>query len=149
MPLKRNFIGGHTMNHFSTGKLFAFALIIAIIVMLTGCQSGNTDNTDNANNNAVKAGQYTAVEKGYGGDVTVKVTVDGVGKITAVDVTADAETPDIGGKAAPEIANKIVDTQSVAVDVVSGATVTSNAVINAAKKAIEDSGINIEHLNNR
>lgn len=137
------------MNHLSTGKLFALALIISIIILLSGCQSDNSDNTDNTNNNAVKAGQYTAVEKGYGGDVSVKVTVDGVGKITAVDVTAEAETPDIGGKAAPEVAKKILETQSTSVDVVSGATVTSNAVINAAKKAIEDSGINLEHLNNK
>ncbi|WP_066714410.1 FMN-binding protein [Clostridium sp. Marseille-P299] len=128
----------------STGKLFAYALIISILIaLLTGCKS---DNTDNANNNAVKAGKYTATEKGYGGDVTVNVTVDGTGKITAVNVTADAETPDIGGKAAPMIANSIVEKQSLSIDAISGATVTSNAVLKAAKKAIEDSGVKVDNL---
>lgn len=132
------------MNHFSSGKLFTFALIISIIIaLLSGCKSNNVDNS---NNNSVKAGQYTATEKGYGGDVTVTVTVDGVGKISEVKVTAEAETPDIGGKAATEIANSIVEKQSVAIDAVSGATVTSTAVLKAATKAIEDSGINVDKL---
>ena len=64
---------------------------------------------------------YTASAKGFGGDVTVNVTVED-GKITAVDATGISETPALGGAAMPELAQAIVDAQTPYVDTVSGAT---------------------------
>ncbi len=81
-----------------------------------------TEKGDSQESGGAKEGTYEATEKGFGGDVTVKVTVDKDGKVTAVDVEADSETPDLGGKAAPKIAQDILDNQSLAVDAVSGAT---------------------------
>lgn len=98
---------------------------------------------------AAKEGTYEATEKGFGGDVTVKVTVDKDGKVTAVDVTADSETPDLGGKAAPKIAQDILDHQSLAVDTVSGATITSQAVLAAAEAALSEAGIDVESWKNK
>lgn len=98
---------------------------------------------------AAKEGSYEATEKGFGGDVTVKVTVGKDGKVTAVDVTADSETPDLGGKAAPKIAQDILDHQSLAVDTVSGATITSQAVLAAAEAALSKAGIDVESWKNK
>lgn len=72
-----------------------------------------------------KAGSYTGSAKGFGGTVSVKLTVDSKGKITGATVTAKDETPEIGGKAAQQLAQAIVKKGSLSVDAVSGATNTS------------------------
>ena len=73
--------------------------------------------------------------QGFGGEVAVTVTVDG-GKITAVEVVGDKETPGIGTNAIEQLPAKIVETNSADVDAVAGATVTSNAIIAAVKAAM-------------
>lgn len=97
----------------------------------------------------VQAGTYEATEKGFGGDVTVTVTVEADGSVTGMDVKADSETPDLGGKAAPKIAEDIVANQSLAVDTVSGATITSDAVLAAAENALAQAGIDTEAWKNK
>ncbi len=108
-----------------------------------------TEKGDSQESGGAKEGTYEATEKGFGGDVTVKVTVDKDGKVTAVDVEADSETPDLGGKAAPKIAQDILDNQSLAVDTVSGATITSDAVLAAAETALLKAGIDVESWKNK
>lgn len=111
-------------------------------------QSGETEAASGQAGDA-KAGTYEAAEKGFGGDVTVTVTVDESGKVTAVDVAADGETPDLGGKAAPKMAQAILDSQSLAVDTVSGATITSQAVLTATEAALSQAGIDVAAWKNR
>lgn len=92
-----------------------------------------------------KAGTYTATAKGFGGDVTATVTVD---EFNVVDVTlvGDEETPAIGGAALKRLAH-LAKTQGLAMDAVSGATVTSGAVQVALSKAlVQASGKPIEKL---
>lgn len=115
----------------------AFSLSTSLLV---GCESKSTS--------VAKAGTYTATESGFGGDVTVNVTISDDGKISSIDVTADSETPSIGGEAAPKLAKTIVDTQSLAVDTVSGATYTSTAVIDAVTAALTEAGADIKALKN-
>ena len=105
-----------------------------------------TEKGDSQESGGAKEGTYEATEKGFGGDVTVKVTVDKDGKVTAVDVEADSETPDLGGKAAPKIAQDILDNQSLAVDAVSGATYTSNAILEAVADCVTQAGGDAEAL---
>ena len=73
---------------------------------------------------------------GLGGDVTVTLTMDG-DTITAVDIDASSETPEIGGAAAEELAAQILEAQSGEIDGVAGATITSDAVREATAKALE------------
>lgn len=115
----------------------AFSLSTSLLV---GCESKSTS--------VAKAGTYTATESGFGGDVTVNVTISDDGKISSIDVTADSETPSIGGEAAPKLAKTIVDTQNLAVDTVSGATYTSTAVIDAVTAALTEAGADIKALKN-
>ena len=75
----------------------------------------------------VKLTAYSASAKGFGGDVSVTITVED-GKITDAVVTGDNETPSSGGQAVDTLGGAIVEAQSAEFDSVSGATVTSSAV---------------------
>ena len=69
-------------------------------------------------------------------------------KITEVVIDASGETESIGGVAAEELANTILEAQTSEVDAVSGATITSNAIKEAAAKCIaEAKGVDPESLN--
>lgn len=72
-----------------------------------------------------------AQPRALAGTVTVTVTVD-ESAITAVEATGGDETPAIGGAALATVAQAIVDAQGTGVDAVAGATITSNAVLQAA-----------------
>ncbi|MBQ0001482.1 MAG: FMN-binding protein, partial [Clostridiales bacterium] len=80
---------------------------------------------------------FSASDYGFGGDVTVTITVDDAGKITAATVEGPSETPEIGGKAVDTLAEQIVAAQSAEIDGVAGASLTSAAAKSAAAKAIE------------
>lgn len=82
------------------------------------------------------AGTYTGSANGFGGPVEVTLTVGDAGGITNAEITGSSETPDIGGKAIPTLAQQLLDAQSAEIDGVSGATFTSQAVRDAAGQAI-------------
>ena len=79
--------------------------------------------------------QYLGTGAGIGGDVLVRVTMDG-DKIANVEVVAQNETEGIGDKAIEAIPAAIVAANSADVDVVASATVTSEAIIAAVKDAL-------------
>ena len=85
----------------------------------------------------------TATEKGFGGDVTVNVTLaDGV--ITAVEIVGDSETNGIGSKIVEEWPEAFVNANGI-VDTYTGATfayVTRAAVIAAMRAALANAGVN-------
>lgn len=91
------------------------------------------------------AGTYTGEGQGIGGAVKVAVTVEG-GAITAVEVVEHAETAGICDPAIEKIPAAIVAAQSLAVDTVTGATVTSKAILAAAEQALTEAGADIEAL---
>ena len=82
-----------------------------------------------------RPGTYSAKAPGIGGDVIVTMTF-GKNKITDVVIDAGKETPGIGQAAAPQLKKLILAKQSAKIDVVSGASITSNAVVKAAAKCI-------------
>ena len=83
----------------------------------------------------------TGTAKGFGGDVTVTVTLEG-GVITVMTAEGANETPGIGTPALESIPAAMVAGNTVNVDVMSGATFTSNGVIEAAKAALTAAGVN-------
>ena len=85
------------------------------------------------------AGVLTGTADGFGGPITVSVTMDG-DKIAAVEVVSNSETPEIAGAALEQIPAAIVAANSADVDIVSGETYTSNGIINAVKNALESAG---------
>ena len=83
-----------------------------------------------------QAGTYTGTANGFGGPVDVTLTVGDAGGITNVEIKGDGATPDVGGAAIPTLAGRILEAQSAEVDGVSGATFTSQAVLDATAQAI-------------
>ena len=88
---------------------------------------------------AMKPGTYETSAVGIDGDVVVRTTVT-ADKIEKIVVTKHRETAGIGTTAIDTLPARIVDTQSLAVDTVSGATVTSKAVIAAVTEALKQAG---------
>ncbi len=75
---------------------------------------------------------------GMGGEIAVKVKVV-EGKIEAIEVVEENETPDRIAKVVETLIPAIIENQSTEVDVVSSCTLSSNAVIEAVNNAIADS----------
>lgn len=85
---------------------------------------------------ALTAGEYVGEAQGFGGTVTVKITVDDAA-VTAAEITADNETAAIGGAAAESLAAAMIGATSADdIEVVTGATITSTAVKEALGKAL-------------
>ena len=81
----------------------------------------------------------TAEAPGFGGAVSVSLTVED-GKITAAEITGDAETPEVGGAALEPLAEQLVAAGNADIDGVAGATFTSSAVKEAAAAALAQAG---------
>ena len=88
---------------------------------------------------AMADGTYTGVGQGKNGDVTVELQVTG-GKLAAVRVVKNVETPGISDAAMTQFPQRVVDAQSLNVDAVSGATLTSDGIRNAVADAIRKAG---------
>ena len=84
---------------------------------------------------AAAENEFIGSAMGMGGEVVVKVTMDGE-TISAVEVVKHGETEGIGDKAIAVVPGEIVEAQSSEVDAVGGATVTSNAMMEAVKNAV-------------
>jgi fumarate reductase flavoprotein subunit len=120
-----------------TGALIAAAvLVIAACATTGGAASGASGATTTASG---PSGTATAVAQGFGGEVTVTVTLEN-GVITEVTAEGPGETPGIGSEAIAQLPNAIKAANSADVDGISGATFSSNAVITAAKDAIAQIG---------
>lgn len=136
-------------------KLLSLALCGAMLTaVLGGCTNQETETTPSVSPSAseeasqaptggVTDGTYTGTAEGFGGEVSVTITVSG-GVITAVDAVGDSETESVGQAALPDLAQAILDAQSPNIDGVSGATVTSEAVMAAAKDAMTQAGMTVE-----
>lgn len=82
-------------------------------------------------------GTYTATTRGNGGSVTVTVEVDAT-SILSLAAEGEQETVGIGTTALAEVPPRIVEANSVEVDGVAGATVTSDAIKRAASAALRE-----------
>ncbi|TVR71600.1 MAG: FMN-binding protein [Spirochaetaceae bacterium] len=80
-------------------------------------------------------GVFEGAGAGYNGRISVEVTVEG-GEIVEISVLSHSETPGIGGPALERIAESVLASQSLDVDIISGATATSRGMINAIGHAI-------------
>ena len=86
----------------------------------------------------LKDGEYEGTATGYGGPLTVRITVKG-GKLTDIKVVSQTETPEYFNRAKAVI-GKILSSGNVNVDSVSGATISSNAIKKAVADALSKAG---------
>ena len=102
-------------------------------------QGSTTTPTTEVPEGGYKDGTYQGSGTGYGGTITVQVTVSG-GKITAVDIlSASGETGSYFASA-QGVVSKVLSSQSPNVDAVSGATYSSNGIIQAVQNALSQAG---------
>lgn len=102
-------------------------------------QGSTTTPTTEVPEGGYKDGTYQGSGTGFGGTITVQVTVSG-GKITAVDIlSASGETGSYFASA-QGVVSKVLSSQSPNVDAVSGATYSSNGIIQAVQNALSQAG---------
>ena len=114
----------------------SLAMLMTLLLVLLGTTAWAQSYT---------AGVYTAQANGNNGPVTVEVEVSDA-EILSVKVTEHAETAGLSDTPIERIPAKIVEGQTLAVDTVSGATNTSNAILKAAEDALAQAGADIEAL---
>lgn len=126
-------------------KSKTLALLLSMTMLFSACGGAKTDNKAGDSKEATvgeATGEGTA--KGHNGDLKAVVTFEG-DKIAKIDLTHE-ETEGLGDKAADKLVEEIVANNSVSVDTVTGATVTSTAVIEAVKAAIVASGRDVKNF---
>ena len=102
-------------------------------------QGSTTTPTTEVPEGGYKDGTYQGSGTGFGGTITVQVTVSD-GKITAVDIlSASGETGSYFASA-QGVVSKVLSSQSPNVDAVSGATYSSNGIIQAVQNALSQAG---------
>ena len=109
--------------------------MLLVIVMTSFLFAGCKAETEGESGSAKS---FTGVARGYGGDVEVTITFDG-DKMTAITAKGEKETTGVGSNALEQLPDAILERGSTDVDVLSGATVTSEAIKTAADSAIAQS----------
>ena len=118
-------------------KRFGIA-VLCVLLMLSGCTTVKQEGLFNP-------GTYTGSAEGMNGPVTVEIKVD-KDSILNVAVTKHHETAGVSDNALKFVPQEIVKEQSLDVDTVSGATVVSQAIIDAAAMALAKAGATPEKL---
>lgn len=130
------------MKKLTKFKRIAYILLCFVLAISAfGCGSKSTGNKSAK----FKAGTYKASAAAHNGDIKVEVTVDD-SSIKSIKVLEHKESPGISDPAIERIPKAIIDGQTLAVDAISGATVTSKAIIAAVTEGIKLAGGDINAL---
>ena len=134
-------------------RTLSLLLAFVMVLGLAAC-GGNTAQETTAAATAASEeagiytpGTYTGTAAGKNGDVKVEVTFS-ANAIDSVKVVEHSETAGISDGAIENIPAAIVENQSLAVDTVSGATITSDAILKAVADAVAQAGGDVEALKN-
>ena len=124
--------------------LLGVALFTFLAVLLAGC-SNDTDNGDSSGEGLFTAGTYEASAEGYGGTLTIETTFT-ESEIEKVEVVESSETVGIGDSAIESLTDQAIENQTLALDAVSGATLSSEAFIEALEDTVKQADGDIEAL---
>ncbi|HIS94327.1 MAG TPA: FAD-dependent oxidoreductase [Candidatus Ventricola gallistercoris] len=113
------------------------AVLLTFALLLAGCAGAIAD--------GMTPGTYTAEATGFHGAIQIAVTVDEEA-ITAIDIVEQSETAGIGEAALPVLVESVLENQTIAVDSVSGATVTSDAFKAALTDALTQAGADMDKM---
>lgn len=113
------------MKHF---RQLLTLLLAVTLIFAVGCQAGGGKFVD---------GVYNGSGEGKFGPMKVEVTVE-KSKIKDIKILEHSETPGLSDPIFEKIPQEIIKAQSTEVSAVSGATVTSNAIMQAVQDAIKD-----------
>lgn len=113
------------------------ASLLASLMLLTSVGSVTAE--------GMTPGTYSAASQGFHGEIKLDVTVDAE-KITDIVVVEQTETEGIGTAALPVLVDAVLAHQTIGVDSVSGATVTSEAFKAAMQDALTQAGADMEKM---
>ena len=121
-------------------KIIAMALSFMLTFSLTACDNRNDDNVT-----SYKAGTYESSADGMNGAVKVSVVFDET-SIKEITVLEHKETEGLSDPAINDIPADIIKYQSLGVDTITGATMTSKAILSAVSQCVEEAGGDAEAL---
>ncbi|MCL2507741.1 MAG: FMN-binding protein [Oscillospiraceae bacterium] len=115
------------------GKLISCLSLLAVcLLLISGCANDAPP--------ALTPGVYIGIGTGHGGDIEVQLTVDAAGRIADLQILSENETPAYAAYALELLPKAIVDGQSLGIDAVSSATISSRAILAAAAAAVVKAG---------
>ena len=117
-------------------KLLSSIYIILSVISLASCKQATNE-----------LATYASTVTGMGGEITIEVTFN-QDTIQDINILSDNETAGVGDKALELMCNKVLTTQSISVDTVSGATISSTAFLSAVKETIKQANLE-EHFKNK
>lgn len=120
-------------------KIYKIGIALLLVVGMIGC----AQKKESTMTHTVNDGTYTGIGTGYNGYITVSVSFRN-GILTNVIVTDEQETDAVSDAPLNKIPEYVINEQSLNVDVSTGATQTSKAVIEAIGNAITAANGNVE-----
>lgn len=136
------------------------SVLLASSLLLAGCNTGSSSTPteaaqptsaaaetekETAPESEAAGGVFTGKAAGFHGDIVVEITVDGE-TITDLQVTQHSETENIGEAALPLLAEQALKNQTINVDTVAGATVTSDGFRAALEDAVKSAGLDVTKM---
>ncbi|MBU0926337.1 MAG: FMN-binding protein [Spirochaetes bacterium] len=132
------------MNQIRLKRLSGLLALMGLVASLSvSCAS-----VDGSKGLAFKPGTYSAVAQGNAGDVRVTVTFSET-RIVSIEIGENAETPGLSDPAFRDVPAAIIEGQTLAVDAVSGATHSSEAILSAVADCVEQAEGDVEAMKAR
>ena len=113
-------------------RIRSFLVAACLCLALSACGQGERA--------GLQPGTYTGTGTGHGGPIEVQLVIDGAGRIADLQILSESETPGYAAGALELLPRSIVKKQSLGLDAVAGATLSSNGVLAAAAEAIAKAG---------
>lgn len=131
-------------------KLLGTLLTGAMLLSLVACgpSSKPTEGTTSATTTSATDGVYEVETKGHNDAIKMSVEISG-GKIAEINVLEHHETPGISDLAFTDLINNVIAYQSIAVDAMTGCTVSSNAVLKGVESALTAAGANLDDFSKK
>lgn len=123
-------------------KSIIILLLVTLLVGLVACKKNDNSGEKLA---GLNPGTYEAIGKGNNGDILVEVSFDQE-SILDVKVKDHNETEGIGNKPIDLLPLQIVENQSILIDTIAGATMTSNGILEGVKDCILQAGGKVENF---
>ena len=121
--------------------ILAVVMVVVVAAGLLVYSNGKKTAAPTVSEDGSISGTFTGTAKGFGGDVNVTLTLTD-GKITDCTAEGKDETQGVGSMAIDQLPGAIAESGSIAVDGVTGATITSDAIKEAAAAALTAAGLN-------
>jgi fumarate reductase flavoprotein subunit len=123
------------------------AIAVGAVLGLTGCGSPENEDVASTATNSFTPGSYKASGNGKYGRVEIEVTFDDAA-IIGIDPVSHDESPGVGDVAIDRLSHEVLERQTLAIDTVSGATLTSMAFISALEDSVMQAGGDVDAMKN-